>query len=417
MLDHLYSHPRALARHRDAPHARARERFLVQCADQGYPLSSLRKIAWQLLVVASSIDLRKRSRVSVEEIKRAASKPAVFNGRSSSDPGASPKSTQQLFVHVATAWLGFLGRLQAPRAVHTGFSRRISAFERYMREERGLSPATIRMRCEALGWFSAFLPERRRVLDEISVADVDAFLATKGSAGWSRASVDVLAGSLRSFFRYAHEQHWCAVDIAATIEGPRIFAQERPPRGLPWADVQRLLVSSTGSSAADIRDHAILLLLALYGLRAGEVSRLRLDDIDWVLELVSVTRPKQRCAQQYPWLPLVGEAVLRYLREARPRCTRRELFLTINAPHRSLSSHSVSALVRARLKAVGLTMPRRGAHRLRHACAMHLLASGFSFKEIGDHLGHRSADSTFTYAKVDLAGLRQVAELDMGALL
>jgi site-specific recombinase XerD len=416
MLDHLYSHPRALARHRDAPLARARERFLVHCADQGYPLSSLRKIAWQLLVVVSTIDLRKR-KIGVEEIERAATRPAVFCRRFSPDPGDSPKSTQQLFVHAATAWLGFLGRLQAPRAVHTEFSRQVSAFERYMREERGLSPATIRFRCDALGWFSAFLPQRRRMLDEISVADVDAFLATKGSAGWSRASLDLLAASLRSFFRYAYDQHWCAADIAAVIKGPRIFAQERPPRGLPWADVQRLLGSSMGSSAADIRDHAILMLLALYGLRAGEVSRLCLDDVDWVAELVSVTRPKQRCAQPYPWLPAVGEAVLRYLREARPRCIRRELFLTINAPHRSLSSHSVSALVRARLKAVGVTVPRTGAHRLRHACAMHLLASGFSFKEIGDHLGHRSADSTFTYAKVDLAGLRQVAEFDMGALL
>lgn len=416
MLDYLYSHPKALARHRDAPHARARERFLMHCADQGYSLSSLRKIAWQLLVIVSTIDLRKR-RVSLAEIERAATSPAVFNQRFSPEPGSSPKSTQQLFVHTATAWLGFLGRLQTPRAAHTEFSRRVSAFERYMRAERGLSPATIGFRCEALGWFSAFLSERRRVLNEISVADVDAFLAAKGAAGWSRASLDLLAGSLRSFFRYAHDQHWCTVDIASAIEGPRVFAQEQPPRGLPWADVQRLLMSSTGNSAADIRDHAILMLLAIYGLRAGEVSRLCLDDVDWDQKIVSFVRPKQRCAQKYPWLPDAGEAVLRYLREARPRCTRRELFLTIKAPHRALSSHSVSALVRARLNAIGVTAPRTGAHRLRHACAMHLLASGFSFKEIGDHLGHRSADSTFTYAKVDVAGLRQVAELDMGALL
>jgi site-specific recombinase XerD len=286
-----------------------------------------------------------------------------------------------------------------------------------MREERGLSPATIAFRCEMLGWFCAFLPERRRVLNEISVTDVDAFLAMKGAAGWSRASLDLLAGSLRSFFRHAHDQHWCVVDIAAAIEGPRIFAQEQPPRGLPWADVQRLLVSSTGDSAADIRDYAILMLLALYGLRAGEVSHLCLDDVDWDQKIVSFVRPKQRCAQEYPWMPEAGEAVLRYLREVRPCCTRREVFLTIKAPHRALSSHSVSALVHARLNTIGVTAPRAGAHRVRHACAMHLLASGFSFKEIGDHLGHRSADSTFTYAKVDVDGLRQVAELDMGALL
>ena len=416
MFDLFHSRPDIIARYRDGPRARDRERFLVQCADQGYPLSSLRKIAWQLLVVASTIDFGKR-RVSVEEIELAATKPAGFYRQFSRAPGTSPKSTQKLFVHVAKAWLGSLGLLRAPRAIAARFSRQTNDFERYMREERGLAPVTIRTRCEELEWFFGSLPEQRHVMHEISVADVDAFLESKGAGGWSRASLKALAGSLRSFFRYAQGQHWCTTDIAAAIEGPRTFAQERLPRGAPWEDVQRLLVNSAGDSAADIRDHAILILLALYGLRAGEVSRLCLDDIDWDRELVSVTRPKQRCAQQYPWLPLVGDAVLRYLREVRPRCTSRKLFLTINAPHRSLSSSSVSALVRARLTAIGATFQGRGAHCLRHACAMKLLASGFSFKQIGDHLGHRSANSAFTYAKVDLAGLRQVAELDMGALL
>jgi integrase len=121
-----------------------------------------------------------------------------------------------------------------------------------------------------------------------------------------------------SFFLYAQGQRWCTVDIAASVRGPRLFAHEGLPRGDCWQDVQRLLADSSGSSAGDIRDRAILTLLALYRLRAGEVSALRLDDIDWDLERLSLTRPKQRRAQQYPWLPSVGDAVLRYLREVRP---------------------------------------------------------------------------------------------------
>ena len=60
---------------------------------------------------------------------------------------------------------------------------------------------------------------------------------------------------------------------------------------------------------------------------------------------------------------------------------------------------------------------RHGPHSLRHACASHLLAEGFSLKEIGDHLGHRSASATRTYAKVDLVGLRAVANFDLGGLV
>jgi len=160
-----------------------------------------------------------------------------------------------------------------------------------------------------------------------------------------------------------------------------------------------------------------LMLLAVYGLRRGEVARLQLDDLDWAGERIVVPRPKQRRIQHYPLVPPVGEAIVRYLQEVRPRCTYRSLFLTMAAPIRPLSALSITPIVRWRLKALGVDLPRRGAHCLRHACATHLLASGFSLKEIGDHLGHRAAKSTLSYTKVDLAGLRQVAELDLGGLL
>ncbi len=193
--------------------------------------------------------------------------------------------------------------------------------------------------------------------------------------------------------------------------------REGIPQGPGWEDVQRLLGSTSGDSPVDIRDHAILTLLALYGLRRGEVAALQLDDVDWQGELIHVTRPKQRVSQRYPLLPAVGEAILRYLRNVRPRCSHRALFLTLDAPIRPLSAKSITPLAHVHLSRIGLTLSPGGAHCLRHACASHLLASGFSLKQIGDHLGHRSANSTLSYTKVDMAGLRQVAEMDMGALL
>jgi len=156
--------------------------------------------------------------------------------------------------------------------------------------------------------------------------------------------------------------------------------------------------------------------LATYGLRSGEVAGLRLEDVNWESELVSVARPKQRRAQQYPLVSEAGEAILRYLQEVRPRCAQREIFLTLKAPFRRLSQGGLYHLVSARLGALGIHVPRRGPHSLRHACAGHLKAGGFSLKEIGDHLGHRSAYATRIYAKVDLVGLREVANFDLGVL-
>ena len=107
---------------------------------------------------------------------------------------------------------------------------------------------------------------------------------------------------------------------------------------------------------------------------------------------------------------------MRYLQQVRPRCARRELFLTLKAPFRRLSQGSLYDLVSNRLGVLGIHVPRRGPHSLRHACAGHLVLEGFSLKEIGDHLGHRSAEATRIYAKVDLVGLREVANFDLGGL-
>src|SRR5205085_1613427 len=146
---------------------------------------------------------------------------------------------------------------------------------------------------------------------------------------------------LRAFFRYAHKRGWCRSGLAEAIQAPRVFTDRTLPCGPSWADVRRLLATAEGDEPKAVRDRAILLLLAVYALRAGEVRRLR---------------------------PL------------------------------------------------GVTLPHYGAHALRHACATHLLSEGLSLKEIGDHLGHQHPDATRTYAKVDLAGLRQVAGFDLGGL-
>ena len=92
------------------------------------------------------------------------------------------------------------------------------------------------------------------------------------------------------------------------------------------------------------------------------------------------------------------------------------MFLKLLAPVGPMSSKGLYAVVAPRMKRLGIQAPRRGPHALRHACAGHLLARGLSLKEIGDHLGHRSPDSTRIYAKVDLQGLREVAAFDLGGL-
>lgn len=154
----------------------------------------------------------------------------------------------------------------------------------------------------------------------------------------------------------------------------------------------------------------------MYGWRSGTVRRLRLDDIDWTHDHIRFIRSKSRREETAPLESRVGNAIARYLCEGRPNSDTRIVFLTLRAPHRPLSTGGLYNIVKSRFAKQGL--PRRGCgpHGLRHACARHLVESGRSFKEVGDHLGHRSPDATRIYAKVDLASLRKVAFDDLGGL-
>jgi integrase len=214
---------------------------------------------------------------------------------------------------------------------------------------------------------------------------------------------------LWSVIRHAERRGWCAAGLADTLHGPHIYRDNGLPLGPSWDEVSRLIEGATSDDPVDVRDRAILLLFAVYGLRAGEVAGLRIEDVDWDHDRLTVRRSKQGRGQVYPLAPIVGQAIARYLQRARPRSRFRELFLKLRAPVGPMTSRTLYPLVAHRMERAGIQAPHRGPHVLRHACAGHLLARGLSLKEIGDHLGHRRPDSTRIYAKVDLVALHSLA--------
>jgi site-specific recombinase XerD len=414
MFETLFQYPAIVARHRSGPFAEARERFLNHLASQGFARATLLVYARELLVIAERIDITMGEAIGLSTIEAAAKRWA--GEQHQRQRVHSLRWSRERFVQTTKDWLHFLGRLEVPKPKIVPFADRLADFAAYRRDERGLSPATIRGQSWHVEKFCSWMGEQNRGFDNVSLEDLDAFLAALGKRGWGRVSVAASASALRGFFQHAAVRGWCAASIAAGIDGPRLFRYEGLPVGPSWSDVQRLIASTSGDSARDIRDHAILILLATYGFRSGEIAGLGLEDVNWEGEIVTIVRPKARRAQLYPLVSEAGEAILRYLQRVRPRCARREIFLTLKAPFRRLSQRALYHLVNTRLGALGIQVPRRGPHSLRHACAGHLQAEGFSLKAIGDHLGHRSAYATRIYAKVDLVGLREVANFDLGGL-
>ncbi len=414
MFEQLFTYRGVVSRHREAPLVQERERYLVARAAVGLAPDTLRNLAQELRIIAQTLELPADGPIHTATINVAAKRwvQSQLHGQNAQDR----QGPRVRFVRVATEWFRFLDRLDEPEGEVAPFTVLIEAFATCMHRERGLSSKTLSKYTWFARQFCQWFSTQDRLFSDVIVGDVDAFLKLCGQR-WCRVSVATAAKALRAFFRYAEHRQWCAAGIAAAIESPRLFQQETLPTGPTWTEVRQLLAQTLTERPRDIRDHAILMLFAIYGLRSGEVSALRFDQLDWAHEQITIVRPKQHCSQVYPLTQAMGTALIRYLREVRPRCERREVFLTLRAPWRPLSAGALHHLTRTRLAQVGYVGQHDGPHTLRHACAAHLVACNLSLEEIGDHLGHRSLYATRTYAKVDVQRLREVARFDVGELL
>ena len=414
MLENLFVYPAVRSRHKKAALFEERDCYLAYRAKDGCSHETLLRIARELLQIVQVLDIPSTPDVKPEHIKSAADRWArqqCRRGRAN-----TMKWSRRLFIQVATDWLHFLGRLHQFTVEPPSFDGLIKDFANWMDRERGLSLITIHNYSWHIKKFLHWCENLKRSAYTVKISDVDTFLASCGNDGWSRVSVATAAKALKAFFRCAENCGWRLSPIAHAIQGPRLFSQENLPSGPAWKDVSRMIDHLATERPQDIRDRAIILLFAVYGLRSSEVSRLILEDIDWENKKISVYRPKQRRTQIYPLTPIVGNAIIRYLKYVRPQSSFHEVFLTFKAPIKYLSAGGLYNVVRSCMANVGLHPMHRGPHALRHACAMHLVTEGLTIKEIGDHLGHRSTSATRIYAKVNLPQLRLVADVDLGGL-
>lgn len=292
-------------------------------------------------------------------------------------------------------------------------------YAQWLSDVRGLAVTTIPNRRAEAERFLESLGERggdQTFLADISVADLDHYV-TNRAPQLRRVSRQRLVLCLRGFMRYLHMQGLIRQDLAGTLVSPRRYAFESIPPALRAEHVEAVLkAAGKDRTAKGLRDYAILLLLSTYGLRAGEVTALRLDDIDWRKDSLRVRHSKTGCESFLPVLAPVGEAILAYLRRARPETTAREVFLRVRAPFQPLrAGSSLYHMVEHRLRKAKITLERKhGPHAFRHARAVGLLEAGVTMKSIGDLLGHRCPASTAVYLKLATSELRAVG-LDVPA--
>jgi site-specific recombinase XerD len=303
-----------------------------------------------------------------------------------------------------------IGRVKPqPPVVDNARCRITNEFRHYLLQERGLSPLTLLNYVPVVEQFLfERLHNRAPNFATLRAPDITGFV-TRHAHQLSPMRAKLMVTALRSFFGYLRYRGAIATDLAGCVPTVPNWSLSTIPRFLPAGDVERILKCCDRKTAVGRRNHAILLLLARLGVRAGEVVALNLDDIDWSTGQIAICGKGGKSAQ----LPLaddVGAALAAYLRHDRPRSATRRVFIRHRAPLVGFgNSSTISSLVRRALKHAGVESAHTGAHVLRHSLATNLLKQGGSLDEIGELLRHQSPNTTAIYAKVDVTALHTLA--------
>ncbi len=383
------------------------ESFLKHLRAAGYAECTLRK---KRPIVASFVRWTRRKQVSVENLNE--SLIAAFEKRSP----RRRKARVALEMAVLRLFLGYLrpeaGVPTPPLRITSSPARELHGrYVDYLRDERGLAENSISVYAFYVHHFLNALERRcgsvsAQRLDALIVQDYLLDCIRGRSSEYSR----LLSIALRSFLRFLYLRGETTIDLSLSVPMVRRWSQATVPALLSTDEVERILSATDRATATGRRDHAILLLLARLGLRAGEIVLLELDDIHWRTAEI-VVRGKGRVLDRLPLLSDIGEALALYLRKDRSCSSSRRVFLRTHAPRVGLAGPAaVGGIVRGAIARAGVRRRSRGAaHLFRHSLATRMIRSGASIAAISQVLRHRSQDSTAIYAKVAFEALRGVA--------
>lgn len=322
------------------------------------------------------------------------------------------------FRAVCVSWFSFMHAIIKDKTSYPG-SDIVEGFCKWHLEAKGSSPNTVLIIRHELKSFFEYINKQRMTIYNLSADCIDGYIETYRIECYARKTVSGKVSILRTFLKHSYDTGLTKTDLSSYLISPRIYTCEVLPTSPNEDELLRIAHFYDGDRVSDIRNRAIVLLLIEYGMRSGEVARLRLGDIDWELDVLYLHREKGSHKQQTLILkPNVGNAILRYIAEVRPNEREyRELFLKMKCPREPVTPKEIYHVAANAFKGLDIHLEHIGPHSLRRAFATIRVNKGQSFKEIADILGHKQLDTTRIYAKVDLAKLRQVSDANWEGIL
>ncbi len=302
---------------------------------------------------------------------------------------------------------GALSSLPEPEADRDAV---VDAYDAYLRDVKGLQPTTREGYVRGAERFQRWAGSQGLSLGRLSRADVLIFISSALNDGRSPSWRSHVASQTRCFLRFLGGEGHAPVGLERAVPRTARWRLASVPRHLPWEKVRQLIDSVSTFHSVGLRDKAVLLLLAMLGLRSGEVRRLQLPDVRWRSGELHLPKTKSSKARVLPMPHEVGAALADYVLHGRPAVDLPEVFVTHRAPRTAFaSSAGIGGIVADHLRRSGIAAPCRGAHLLRHSMATRLVNAGVPIKTIADVLGHQSIDTTAIYTKVDVTRLAMAA--------
>lgn len=279
-------------------------------------------------------------------------------------------------------------------------------------QEKGLSSKTADKSLTSIHKFlSVVLGRGVQEFSQLSRSDIQAFVETLSP--FRKKTVYGYLSFVRCFLRYLHQQGLTPTDLSIQLPAIRRPSDnDRIPSAYSSQEIRILLEHVDRANPKGKRLYAMMLLSSLYGLRGGEVCKLRFNDIDWERNTIHVIHEKGGKDSLYPLLPAVGNAIIDYIRNARPDFDSPCIFLSAGRPVKETTTASFSDAVSELIRISGIPVPkgkRTGCHTLRHSCATMMLENDVSLPVISEVLAHTSTETTSIYTVMDATHLRQCA--------
>ena len=280
------------------------------------------------------------------------------------------------------------------------------------KQNQDFSKATIDSYTTYLSRFCDYLTTHKiSEFSEVSVSDILGYL--ENLAFCKTGTVSKATVPLKGLFRYLYEKGICPLDYSYSIPTNSKARLAKLPETYSDDDVKRLLESVDRSNPKGIRNYALLLVFAETGLRSSDVCGLKFEHILWEQNLISLVQYKTGSPVNVPLLPVVGNAIIHYLKYVRPKTNLPNVFISLHPPYRPMTSSQIRNIVLGYLQKSGIAEERpkmkKGPHALRHSLAARLLDNNTPLPLISDILGHTSTETTSVYLGIDIKSLRQCA--------